>query len=107
LPSNPPAQILQPRSGPKAFGGSDRNSSRYCILKLAIGIVGSFASSALTSYRFGRKIAWLPSYNFSEAPPSIDCLDPWHIRPSPGCPNNGSPDDRKALTDLLARVTAR
>jgi hypothetical protein len=33
---------------------------------------------------FGRKIAWLPSYNFSEAPPSIDCLDPWHIRPSPG-----------------------
>jgi hypothetical protein len=68
---------------------------------------GEIPASSTPAGIFGRKIAWLPSYNFSEAPPSIDCLDPWHIRPSPRCPNNGSPDDRKALTKLLARVTAK
>ncbi|WP_458757105.1 c-type cytochrome [Afipia sp. TerB] len=68
---------------------------------------------------FGRKIASLPGYNFSEALKKMDIvwtpetvaklfeIGPAAYTPGTKMPEQriASPDDRKALTDFLARVT--
>ncbi|MBN9602114.1 MAG: c-type cytochrome [Afipia felis] len=70
---------------------------------------------------FGRKIASLPDYNFSEALKKMDIVwtpetvaklfevGPATYTPGTKMPEQriDSPEDRKALTDFLARVTAK
>jgi cytochrome c len=70
---------------------------------------------------FGRKIASLPGYNFSEALKKLDIVwtpetvarlfevGPATYTPGTKMPEQriGSPDDRKALTDFLARATRK
>jgi cytochrome c len=69
---------------------------------------------------FGRRIASLPGYNFSEALKKLDIvwtpetvaklfeIGPAEYTPGTKMPEQriGSPEDRKALTDFLARATA-
>jgi cytochrome c len=70
---------------------------------------------------FGRKIASLPGYNFSEALKELDIVwtpdtvaklfevGPTTYTPGTKMPEQriGSADDRKALTEFLARATAK
>jgi cytochrome c len=70
---------------------------------------------------FGRKIASLPGYDFSEALKKLDIvwtpetvsrlfeIGPMAYTPGTKMPEQriGSPEDRKALTDFLARATAK
>ena len=70
---------------------------------------------------FGRKIATLPDYNFSPALKQLDIvwtpetvsrlfeIGPMAYTPGTKMPEQkiGSPEDRKALVEFLARVTAR
>ena len=70
---------------------------------------------------FGRRIATLPGYNFSDALKKLDIvwtpetvsklfeIGPAAFTPGTKMPEQriGSPEDRKALTDFLARATAK
>ena len=70
---------------------------------------------------FGRKIATLPGYNFSDALKKLDIvwtpetvaklfeIGPMTYTPGTKMPEQriGAPEDRKALTDFLARVTRK
>jgi cytochrome c len=70
---------------------------------------------------YGRRIASLPGYRFSEALNGMDIVwtpetvaklfevGPNAYTPGTKMPDQriGSPDDRKALTDFLARATAK
>jgi cytochrome c len=70
---------------------------------------------------FGRRIATLPGYNFSPALQKLDIvwskdtvsklfeIGPAHYTPGTKMPEQtiGSPEDRQALVDFLARVTAK
>ena len=70
---------------------------------------------------FGRRIATLPAYNFSPALKKLDIvwskdtvsklfeIGPVHYTPGTKMPEQtiGSPEDRQALVDFLARVTSK
>jgi cytochrome c len=94
---------------------------RACVACHTLSADGGPRAGPTLAGLYGRKIASLPGYNFSEALKKLQIvwtpetvaklfeLGPATYTPGTKMPEQriGSPDDRQALTDFLARATAK
>jgi cytochrome c len=110
-------------SDPLAAFAGDRGAEmfRSCIACHTLSENDGVRAGPTLAGIFGRKIASLPGYNFSEALKKMDIIwtpetvaklfeiGPAAYTPGTKMPEQriASPDDRKALTDFLARVTGK
>jgi cytochrome c len=110
-------------SDPLAAFAGDRGAEmfRSCIACHTLSEDDGVRAGPTLAGIFGRKIASLPGYNFSEALKKMDIIwtpetvaklfeiGPAAYTPGTKMPEQriASPDDRKALTDFLARATGK
>jgi cytochrome c len=115
--------IVGAPSDPLAAFAGDRGAEifRSCIACHTLSENDGVRAGPTLAGIFGRKIASLPGYNFSEALKTMDIIwtretvaklfeiGPAAYTPGTKMPEQriASPDDRKALTDFLARATGK
>ena len=117
------ASVVGAPEDPLAKFGDDRGAEvfRACIACHTLSEKDGLRAGPTLAGIFGRKIASLPDYDFSTALKTLDIVwtpdtvaklfevGPMNYTPGTKMPEQriGSPDDRKALTDFLARAATK